>query len=998
MAPPDRPALKRLSAFGYLRVVGPITCPITVFLLVLVLVFAPRALPAQGGRQGAPSEQAVAEALRQARAVGDSAGLLAALQRLETLHCANARYTLALPLAIERLQLLEAGLGPVAPAVADQLNTVGELQRRAGQLFEALATHRRSHALRQGLYGDRQIEVSVSATNLGLTTLELGRHGEALELFTLGLSICEQRLPPGDLGIANALNNLAEYHRQTGAAERALPLYERSLSIVEARLGAENPIAALLHGNISAVNLGLYQLDRALAAASRSVAIREKLNPTPHPDLAEGWSMLAEVYRELGDRPRTRQLLDRALAMYEQTLGADHPSVARALNNLAGFIADQAQGAEAIPLYERSLAVVSGHLGAEHPSVAPPLDSLGATLQSLDRHEEAVLAHRRSLSIREQAFGRTHPEVAVSRLNLAIASIGLGKLADARIELHRSLSIILVHPGRQDLLWRVQDTISRLHAAQGQSDLAIPWGKEAVNTLQRLRSTLQTLDPRHQASFVEERQAAYRHLADLLIGQGRFAEAREVLQMLKEHQLHAALERSGASDPRSTSAELTGLEASRFARYHELRDQLAVMARQRQELEQRESAGPLSPDDARALAQIRDRSMPDAQAAVSVLLDRLESDTRASPSRGTPAPRQEASRLARAVDQLARSEPDASAVGLQYLLTDQRLSVILTLPGSAPIAYQRAIDRKVVYDRITEALMQVQTPSVDPTVGSRALRELHEWLIAPVAKDLERFGARTLMLSLDDKLRLLPFAALIDPHGRYVVERYTVSLFNEAARQALERRGRPAWRIAAMGLSEPVDDLPALPSVPDEIRSVVESAGRAGATYLNAEFDRSRLLGSLNEDFDVLHIASHFVFVNGKPAQSRLYLGDKTRMTLADITREGLRFDRLELVTLSACDTARGGGQYADGNELESLGARTQNQGAQAVLAALWRVSDSSTSAFMKAFYDFRNRAGLNKTAALRAAQLQMISGTKDRADRRAPYHWAAFVLMGNWR
>lgn len=142
----------------------------------------------------------------------------------------------------------------------------------------------------------------------------------------------------------------------------------------------------------------------------------------------------------------------------------------------------------------------------------------------------------------------------------------------------------------------------------------------------------------------------------------------------------------------------------------------------------------------------------------------------------------------------------------------------------------------------------------------------------------------------------------------------------------------------------------------------------------------------------------------------------------------GLRFRQVDLLTLSACNTALGGGTNENGREIEGFGALAQTQGAGAVLATLWPVADRSTAPFMHRFYTTRQAgSGMSKAEALRQAQLAMIEGTgsadrtqDDRTDgptdppsRRLPanaarvdparpyshpYYWAAFVLMGNWQ
>ena len=136
-------------------------------------------------------------------------------------------------------------------------------------------------------------------------------------------------------------------------------------------------------------------------------------------------------------------------------------------------------------------------------------------------------------------------------------------------------------------------------------------------------------------------------------------------------------------------------------------------------------------------------------------------------------------------------------------------------------------------------------------------------------------------------------------------------------------------------------------------------------------------------------------------------------------------FRGVELVTLSACETARGE-VGADGREIESLAVLTQQQGAASVLATLWPVADVSTTKLMRSFYALRTEnPGMSKAEALRQSQISLLgktpsnlsvdagstvsatansAGSTERkattADTRFahPYFWAPFVLIGNWR
>jgi CHAT domain-containing protein len=177
-----------------------------------------------------------------------------------------------------------------------------------------------------------------------------------------------------------------------------------------------------------------------------------------------------------------------------------------------------------------------------------------------------------------------------------------------------------------------------------------------------------------------------------------------------------------------------------------------------------------------------------------------------------------------------------------------------------------------------------------------------------------------------------------------------------------------------------------------------------------------------------VHIASHFQFSPGNETNSALLLGDGTFLSLAQIKSLPNVFGGVELLTLSACNTATGG-SGANGKEVEGFGVLAQRQGAKAVVASLWPVADRSTKLLMQEFYRSREaRSGESKIAALREAQLKLLRGeiTADTAqstnrqitheeakpdetrrplfkpDPKAPfahpYYWAPFILIGNWK
>ena len=278
--------------------------------------------------------------------------------------------------------------------------------------------------------------------------------------------------------------------------------------------------------------------------------------------------------------------------------------------------------------------------------------------------------------------------------------------------------------------------------------------------------------------------------------------------------------------------------------------------------------------------------------------------------------------------------------------------------------------------------------------------ELYQLLIGPVQTDLDQAAATTLMVSLDGVLRYLPVAALHDGE-RYLIERYRVAMYNEAARDKLKDMPQVDWRIAGLGLTRELPGFVALPAVKEELEGIIRSGVLPGEVYLDNAFDGARLRLALDQGFPVVHVASHFVFQTGTDVDSYLLLGDGTKLSLRDIKEGNLSFADVDLFTLSACDTANFGGRDANGREVEGLGTLLQKQGARSVIATLWPVADESTGLFMQQLYRSRQTGKLNKAEALRQTQLGFLSAKTKSGDKLQdfshPFYWAPFILMGNW-
>lgn len=282
----------------------------------------------------------------------------------------------------------------------------------------------------------------------------------------------------------------------------------------------------------------------------------------------------------------------------------------------------------------------------------------------------------------------------------------------------------------------------------------------------------------------------------------------------------------------------------------------------------------------------------------------------------------------------------------------------------------------------------------DKTSDPRPLaKELYENLIAPIEKVLDQSMAKVLMVSLDGKLRYIPFAALYDGK-KYAIDKWSFPFFTAQAPQKSQRADNQL-SFVGFGVSKPWGSLPPLPGVKNELNRIAgpNSGVLSGEVFLDESFTEQRLKSTALKNYKIVHIASHFVFSPGTESNSYLLLGDGKKLSLADAKRSNIRFDHTDLLTLSACDTAKGGGKDANGKEIEGFGVTAQKQGASAVLATLWKVDDKATAILMADMYSNKIK-GKNKIEALRQAQIEL----KQKHEYSHPYFWAPFILMGNWQ
>jgi len=406
-----------------------------------------------------------------------------------------------------------------------------------------------------------------------------------------------------------------------------------------------------------------------------------------------------------------------------------------------------------------------------------------------------------------------------------------------------------------------------------------------------------------------------------------------------------------------------------------------------------------------------------AAAALAAELGRAR-DLRASFADGLQARdgRQRATR--RRVDpdgivELAKRLP-ARTVALEYFVAEHELHIFVVAGNAAGghriIARTKRIERKALESSV-RAL-------VDRLAGNdlrveAAAREVYRLLIEPVEGDIA--GADALLIVPDGFLWRVPYAALVDRRGRFLLQRvatvYAPSLTTFAA-MIDSGRSRKAQPASLLAVGNPTFDpsatraaasyyrdttLGPLPDAEREVDAVRALYDRQHSLVLKRDQATEARTKTALAGATIAHFATHAILDDGNPMYSRLMLArdgheaEDGWLESWEVARLSLKAD---LVVLSACETGRG--RVGGGEGVIGLSWAFFLAGAHSILATEWKVASDSTTELMIAFHRALRGAAsnpaLHEAQSLRKAQLRLLGDAKT----RHPFHWAPFVLLGD--
>lgn len=927
---------------------------------------------------------------------------------------------------------------------ADQLLDLGTISNGQGEKEKALEYFNQALPLFQEL-GDKNGEARI-LNNIGYMYNVLGEKQKAIDYYNRALPL---RKESGDKsGQATTLNNIGIIYDDLGEKQKAVDYYSQAVSLFN-EAGDKSSAASALN-NIGYVYNKTGEKEKALGYFNRALPLFKEVGDKD--GLALTLTNTGALYASLGEKQKALTYYDQALSLFREVGNKNYEAVV--LTNIGGVYNDLGDKQQALNYYNQALPLIK-KFGRRRVEAAI-LTNIGAAYNDLGEKQKALDYYQQALQISRDL--EDYPGEAVTLHNLGRLYHSLGEEQKALDNYMQALPLYHAAGDRTGEAVIINNLMI-VYYALGNTRLAIAYGKQSVNKYQQLRLDISGLNKDIQRTYLNKIEYTYRSLADLLILQRRSAEAQQVLNAFKDQQNFDLSPATKKPVPLS----LTPREADFSMNYVTASEKISNTSRNLIELKLKIGNHQPSETDSARLHELDSRLRADKDDLIAFLKQaETEFGHPENTVKDTVSDIDATREMQKALRRLGRK-----TCVIYTLVGETHFNALIVTPDDT-ITVSTSTKGETINNKARQLWALLQSDEYDPTPLAKELYDLvfkpiKNQLLAEHKMDKVLPDGATIVWSLDSNLRYLPIAALYDGN-KYLLEHYNNVVFTRAEPERWSRNVSSRWTGVGFGDSRgrsiqylnsiyTFDDLP---NVTEELNAIFQTKGSSsgifeGDIFKDANFTRESMITALKQHRPLVHISSHFRLTPGDESRSFLLLGDGSVFPLNEMKSLTDLFQGVELLTLSACETAAQGAN-SDGREVDGFAELAQRLGAESVIATLWNVRDDSSYWLMRDFYR-RKREELKRTKSdcLRQAQLALLKGVakvdpfkeggatgsekgnrasiaikilaegkeppvkpesgvvyieatyakpyKHKASRpyAHPYFWAPFILFGNW-
>lgn len=858
---------------------------------------------------------------------------------------------------------------------------LGRTYLRTNDFANSIQTYETSRKLFE--HAGLESNLSYVLADLGALHFIMEEYARAQSYSEQSLAVIEQlkskpaqeSLGPIEYARARSLHTLGQVDLSNGNHAEALKKLHEARALLERFNGSGSlyniPIAQVLI-TIANVHSEIGEYISALSSLSKAQEVSKiSGDQNTQADILSGQ---AAVFLEQEDYTKAQAYFEASLAIYRSQVNAI--GEARVLLNLAILEQRQGRDDEALKLFERTL---------ERAKVAKSVDvqiaagaALGGVLTTKRDFPNALKAINQNLELARRVNAKTREAELLWLLAQSYFAMHNYResavLAEKALMLARSLRLA-------KLTYLATAALGEAYAADNKVELAMTTLTEAIHQIEELREQVAGRLESRQL-FFENKVGPYHTMVKLLTQRGDNFEALLYAERAKARVLMEAV-RNNRRDLRNVPTESEKAQAeSLMNKYLALKNRIKSQPNGEPPSELQNELNAVRND----LVEFQERL---AAAHPDLLL-------RIGPAR--PLTRENLNSLVH----------ENNLVYLKYVVTVDKVGLFILKRNGVSLNHElKYVNLSVNAEELRRKVSEFHSALAERQPDYDSLgRELYRLLIEPAADELQNI--HTICIIPDEFLWTLPFQALTNTRGKYLIQAYSLfyapsfSVLNEMAL----RRHQQNSEASLIAFSNPVIDrnrnpqqnLHPLPETEVEVAAIAATARTHMKKVLVGRKADEKTFKTLAPQYATIHLATHGVLDNREPLNSYVLLTKTEDETENDGLLHAheiidLHLDA-DLAVLSACET--GSGRISPGEGVIGMSWAFLVAGTRSVVVSQWRVNSASTSQLMKHFYQALARQNdlkaLNKSQALRDASLRLLTYRR----YRHPFYWAGFVLVSS--
>ncbi|HEY9809521.1 MAG TPA: tetratricopeptide repeat protein [Halomicronema sp.] len=823
-------------------------------------------------------------------------------------------------------------------------------QYEQGQYQQALETFQKALIIVKEInerYGETLIY-----NKLGIIYQNLGDYPQSLKYFQQALPITKEL--GEQAGEASIINNIGRVYHLQSQYSLALEYYEKGL-VIRKKIGDKIGEGSSLN-NIASIYDQLGEYQQALEYYQQSLDLAKQTNDNIGTSIT--LDNIAMIYNNLGQYSLALEYNQKALKLVQPL--QNKIEEARTLNNAGLIYNNLGQYQKSVNYYEQSLAI--RRQIKDKAGEATSLNNIGNIYSNIRKYEQALDYYQQALAL-NQAIG-SKAEEGITLNNIGTIYDYLNQPEKA-LKYYQQALAIHQQTGNKQIEATTLGNIAKVYSNIGQNSQAIEYYQQALKIIRQVGKKA------GEATILS-------NLGSYYLKTGNLPEA--------ETNLLASIEIFDTLRPGLKDEDKVSLFDLQIANYLALQKTLISQNKPEKALE------------------IAERSR--ARAFVELLGSKLnETSNKTSNIKPLNIPE---------IKQIAKQK---NATLIEYSIIDitsegkplvEPIIYIWVIKPSGEITF-----RSVPLDTLKTTLKDFiikgrQSIGIRGQNGEnyvensrediyQPLQELHQLLIEPIADLLPTNPQEKVIFIPHEALFLVPFAALQDKQGKYLIEKITI--LTSPSIQTLELTHQQSQNQTKDGevliIGNPT--MPYISSEPGETPYQLSNLPGAEieANTIATLFNTKAIIGNAAtkenllprmEKARIIHFATHGLFDDIRGLDSAIAL-TPTSTHNGLFTAEQILDLKLqtELVVLSACDTGRG---KITGDGVIGLSRSLISAGSSSVLVSLWQVPDLPTAFLMQEFYQNLQK-NPDKADALRQAMLT----TKKKYPK--PRDWAGFTLIG---